>query len=817
MARPRPARPLVPLTAALAVAALWPSASSGQTPGSPLEAGFDSVYFAWDRGDYVEALEGAERVLTAPGGDAWLERLALLTGELYDVRELARDGRAARWSPDGRHAAYEAGAGDGARIRVVAVEAAGVRDVATVEGRGAAFSPDGRHVAFLRVRDTPALTAAREAERQAVASRVGAEVRRLRTEIAGLEAAVARVFVREIETGRETERLTPGLSAFALAYAGDGSLVLVGRPEGQTEGTDLFALAADGPPQTLTSGPGTKGTAVLAAGPGHLVYTVAVAGPPGAVGLEHVVVRDPATGAERRFPGRSPAVSADGSTVAFVAITRELDPAVRRTGARTGADALASGHLNALTVLRVGDGSEPTVVRETTLPLASPALSPSGRRVAYTAVLRDDWDIFVVNADGTGDERLTREIQHDLAPRFLSETLLLGLMGEARHRRSYLYRLDADRLAETAASAVPGDDARGRTQLFHNNTLRTVAPQYEWAPSPDGTRVLVVADRDGNTLSPERGVYLADLTRRVTSDDVVARVRGNLAAERSLRERGQRAFEPIEPAVRAATESVSVGRIYDHAHALYQFDSKFITQPGNALAVEYIAGALRRMGYEPELQWFEPRPGVRSANVVATLRGTAHPDRVYVVSSHFDSVEAGPGADDNTTGTTALLEAARVLAGRPQPATIRFAFLTGEEGGLLGAGEFVRRAVAAGDRISGALNNDMVGWAQSPRLDNTVRYSNDWVRDVQHAAAIQFSDLITYDARYVLSTDAQAFYDAYGDVIGGIGSYPILGNPHYHQSHDTLETVNHRLVAEVCRTTVATVMLMAQRPELLAP
>jgi len=153
---------------------------------------------------------------------------------------------------------------------------------------------------------------------------------------------------------------------------------------------------------------------------------------------------------------------------------------------------------------------------------------------------------------------------------------------------------------------------------------------------------------------------------------------------------------------------------------------------------EKLAARLREWGYQPELQWFEPRRGGRTANVIATLRGTLHPELVYVVSSHFDSVEDGPGADDDASGATALLEAARVLATRPQAATIQFAFFTGEEAGLLGSREFVRRAMADSVRIVGALNNDMIGWRNDHRLDNTIRYSSDGIRDLQHQAALQF-------------------------------------------------------------------------------
>src|SRR5690606_21270242 len=169
---------------------------------------------------------------------------------------------------------------------------------------------------------------------------------------------------------------------------------------------------------------------------------------------------------------------------------------------------------------------------------------------------------------------------------------------------------------------------------------------------------------------------------------------------------------------------VSKDRIYDYADTLYRFGTKFIGTPGNLAAIEFLADRLRAFGYEPELQWFEPSPGVRTANVIARLAGTTDADLVYVASSHFDSVRGGPGADDNSSGTTALLEAARVMATRPQPATIEFAFFTGEEAGLLGSREYVRRAVADGKRIVGALNNDMIGYANDQRLDNTIRYSN---------------------------------------------------------------------------------------------
>jgi hypothetical protein len=305
-----------------------------------------------------------------------------------------------------------------------------------------------------------------------------------------------------------------------------------------------------------------------------------------------------------------------------------------------------------------------------------------------------------------------------------------------------------------------------------------------------------------------------ELTEKVSRAQLLERVRANLAAEMDLRERGREMFAAITDHVRSVVERTSTSRIFEYEEALFNFGSKYITEPGNQMAIEYLTEMLRSFGYEPELQWFDAR-GIRTANVIATLRGAIDPEVVYAVSAHFDSSIRGPGSDDNTSATAALLETARVMAGHPMSATIQFAFFTGEEAGLFGSREYVRRAVEGEVKLVGALNNDMVGWAENHRLDNTIRYSNAGIRDLQHGAAILFSDLITYDAEYYRSTDAAAYYQAYGDIVGGIGSYPILASPHYHQVHDVLETVNHQLVTEVSKATTAAIMLLASSPSRL--
>src|SRR5665213_2023642 len=79
-------------------------------------------------------------------------------------------------------------------------------------------------------------------------------------------------------------------------------------------------------------------------------------------------------------------------------------------------------------------------------------------------------------------------------------------------------------------------------------------------------------------------------------------------------------------------------------------------------------------------------------DVLAIQRGTSDPDRVIVISGHLDSrvtdemnaTSDAPGADDDGSGTAAVLEAARVLSRHRFPATLVYAVLSGEEQGLYG-------------------------------------------------------------------------------------------------------------------------------------
>lgn len=144
---------------------------------------------------------------------------------------------------------------------------------------------------------------------------------------------------------------------------------------------------------------------------------------------------------------------------------------------------------------------------------------------------------------------------------------------------------------------------------------------------------------------------------------------------------------------------------------IYSEFLKISKATGGRLTVE-------KQSFEQEKAARVPQPTMIT-NIVATLPGTqpASADRIYVVSGHYDSMcssptDAGcdaPGANDDASGVAAVLEMARVMAGRKFDATIIFMAVAGEEQGLLGSTYFAEQAKSKNMNIAAMLTNDIIG------------------------------------------------------------------------------------------------------------
>src|SRR5215468_10755852 len=108
-------------------------------------------------------------------------------------------------------------------------------------------------------------------------------------------------------------------------------------------------------------------------------------------------------------------------------------------------------------------------------------------------------------------------------------------------------------------------------------------------------------------------------------------------------------------------------------------------------------------------------------NVIATIQGTATPERFYVITGHLDSrvsdvlnfTDDAPGADDDGSGVAVVLELARLFATHQFPGTLVFATVAGEEQGLFGSAHMAQQMKAAGNDVQGMFSNDIVGASQA--------------------------------------------------------------------------------------------------------
>lgn len=118
-------------------------------------------------------------------------------------------------------------------------------------------------------------------------------------------------------------------------------------------------------------------------------------------------------------------------------------------------------------------------------------------------------------------------------------------------------------------------------------------------------------------------------------------------------------------------------------------------------------------------------------NVVATLKGTdPNDDRIFIISGHLDNMRSdvmdrtgdAPGANDDGSGTAAVMECARVMSKNSFPATTIFVAVSGEEQGLLGSTYMAQKAKKENWNIEAVLNNDIMGSNNSSEtniIDNT--------------------------------------------------------------------------------------------------
>jgi hypothetical protein len=229
-------------------------------------------------------------------------------------------------------------------------------------------------------------------------------------------------------------------------------------------------------------------------------------------------------------------------------------------------------------------------------------------------------------------------------------------------------------------------------------------------------------------------------------------------------------------------------------------------------ATQYAYEHLANLGLDMEYHnW--TNFGYSGRNVIGELPGETNPDDIYIICAHVDDMPSGalaPGADDNASGSVAVLVAADLLTQHHWGCTLRFALWTGEEQGLLGSEKYAQRSYAQGENIVGVLNLDMIAWdaEDGPDIDLHARSSLPQTlalgylfADVVDAYSLDLSPEVIYNG--IGASDHASFWQYGYTAILGIEDWDDF-NDYYHTTGDTMVHFNKNYFLDFVRASVGT-------------
>lgn len=309
------------------------------------------------------------------------------------------------------------------------------------------------------------------------------------------------------------------------------------------------------------------------------------------------------------------------------------------------------------------------------------------------------------------------------------------------------------------------------------------------------------------------------LARLTLSSPVLVPLRFDTPGRARAVPRAQQAVAAADARIAQAVAQVSRERLSSTIRTLESYGSRYASTTNLTSAANYLFDQFQRLGLRTEFDDFTfSTPPLDASNVVATIPGRSSASDVVIVGAHYDSFSdqrpaVAPGADDNASGTAAILEAARVLAGTPFDFTVKVIAFSAEEWGLFGSKHYAQAARARGERIVGVVNLDMIGYVdQVPEdLDVIANPGSEWLVDRFAAAAGTYAPLpvLKTISASMRSSDHAPFWDQGYSAVLCIEDSP-LRNPYYHRVTDRLETLNMPFAESVARAAVAVVADLAQ-------
>ena len=207
--------------------------------------------------------------------------------------------------------------------------------------------------------------------------------------------------------------------------------------------------------------------------------------------------------------------------------------------------------------------------------------------------------------------------------------------------------------------------------------------------------------------------------------------------------------------------------------------------------------------------------GYDSNNVEATINGLNETsDEIYIICGHYDTVSSSPGADDDASGTVAVIIAAYIMSQYQFEHDIKFVAFSGEEQGLLGSAVYASEAANQGWNIVGVLNADMISYAITISDGNNLivfeNTASEWLYIYTLGINNEYSDYIQLTLTHGGSTwgsDHNSFWDEGYDALF---YFEYTETPYYHTSGDTIDHINATYAVKNVRLILATLAELAE-------
>ncbi|MBM4160664.1 MAG: M28 family peptidase [Ignavibacteria bacterium] len=207
-----------------------------------------------------------------------------------------------------------------------------------------------------------------------------------------------------------------------------------------------------------------------------------------------------------------------------------------------------------------------------------------------------------------------------------------------------------------------------------------------------------------------------------------------------------------------------------------------------------------------------------SRNIVAIIPGKVTPAKECVMVAHYDSYcsvdqNTAPGANDNASATSAVMEAVRIMRGYEFESTVKLVAVSAEEVGLLGSAHYAFTARRENRVIVGAVNGDMVGYAASPASTNLLYLGYYLSRGRLIDSAFVYNQRYGLGINLNVSSQSSSGSDHVPFTVAGFDALYVLSgspDPDYHKPTDTYERLSPGLIRRAAQLMLATVAEIAR-------